>query len=149
MWYLWSSAPSLLNTVMMAHLILMMQRTVPIEHGNDVSFDSYDTAHCPYWTQHWCLIWFLQSSTPSLQNTVMMSHMILMIQCTIPTEHSNDVSFDSYDPAQSPIEHSKDVSFDSYDPAHCPYWTYTIHYTTEMCHLMVQYIIQQWCATLQ
>jgi hypothetical protein len=35
----------------MSHLIPMIQRTVPIEQGNDVSFDSYDPAHRPYWTQ--------------------------------------------------------------------------------------------------
>jgi len=33
---------------MMSHLVLMIQRTVPIEHGNDVSFGSYEPAHHPY-----------------------------------------------------------------------------------------------------
>jgi hypothetical protein len=39
-----------LNTVMMSHLILMIQRTIPTEHSNDVPFDSYDPAQQPYWT---------------------------------------------------------------------------------------------------
>jgi hypothetical protein len=32
-------------------LIFTIQRTIPIQHGNDVLFDFYNPAHHPYWTQ--------------------------------------------------------------------------------------------------